>query len=185
MKADYRKSASLKSLSRRYYKGMYFVALRMLVGDTTKYLALVFGLAFSTTLVVQQGSIFTGLLRRTGAAIETIPQAEKAHVVGRFTWQIDADNQLFADGSYYYGKFTQRIAPTTVGSSLTSAPLTMALPPTSPFYPTAFIAGLTGGDPTQPIELAYRTVELGPRTDQAKVDDRVQWEFQGLQRGTA
>lgn len=55
---------------------MYYVALRMLMGDTTKYLALVFGLAFSTTLVVQQGSIFTGILRRTAAAIETVPQAE-------------------------------------------------------------------------------------------------------------
>ncbi len=48
----------------------------MLVGDTTKYLALVFGLAFSTTLVVQQGSIFTGIMRRTSAKIETIPQAD-------------------------------------------------------------------------------------------------------------
>src|SRR5213595_3680398 len=48
----------------------------MLMGDTTKYLALVFGLAFSTTLVVQQGSIFTGIMRRTSANIETIPQAD-------------------------------------------------------------------------------------------------------------
>jgi len=55
---------------------VYFVALRMLMGDTTKYLALVFGLAFSTTLVVQQGSIFVGILKRTCANIETIPQAD-------------------------------------------------------------------------------------------------------------
>ncbi|HYG75015.1 MAG TPA: ABC transporter permease [Planctomycetota bacterium] len=55
---------------------MYYIALRMLMGDTTKYLALVFGLTFSTTLVVQQGSIFTGLLRRTAASIETVPQAD-------------------------------------------------------------------------------------------------------------
>lgn len=55
---------------------MLYVAIRMLMGDTAKYMALVFGLAFSTTLVVQQGSIFTGILRRTGANIETIPQAD-------------------------------------------------------------------------------------------------------------
>jgi len=55
---------------------VYYVALRMLMGDTTKYLALVFGLAFSTTLVVQQGSIFTGILRRTCSNIESIPQAD-------------------------------------------------------------------------------------------------------------
>jgi len=55
---------------------MFFVALRMLMGDTTKYLALVCGLAFSTTLVVQQGSIFTGLMRRTAGGVEAIPQAQ-------------------------------------------------------------------------------------------------------------
>src|SRR5258708_2483222 len=55
---------------------MYYVALRMLMGDTAKYITLVFGLAFSTTLIVQQGSIFTGILRRTAAGIETIPQAD-------------------------------------------------------------------------------------------------------------
>ena len=103
---------------------------------------------------------------------ETIPEVEKANVVSRFTSQIDADNQFFAEGSYYYGKFTQRIAPTPVASFDTPAPLTMSLPPTSPYYPAAFVAGLKNGDPTQPIELFYRTVELGPRTVQAKVD---QW----------
>jgi len=55
---------------------MNSIALRMLLGDTTKFLALVFGLTFSTTLVIQQGSIFTGILRRAGVAIESIPQAD-------------------------------------------------------------------------------------------------------------
>ena len=106
--------------------------------------------------------------------IETIPESEKAHVVGRLTWQINADNQLFAEGSYYWAKFTQRGSPTPVASyeTIPYVPLSMALPPTSPYYPTAFVAGLPGGDPTLPLELIYRTVELGPRTDQAKVD---QW----------
>src|SRR5205814_2890176 len=36
------------------------------------------------------------------SVIETIPEAEKANFVGRLTWQIDADNQFFAEGSYYY-----------------------------------------------------------------------------------
>jgi putative ABC transport system permease protein len=55
---------------------VYYVALRMLMGDTTKYMALVFGLAFSVTLVVQQGSIFSGILRRTASSIESVPQAD-------------------------------------------------------------------------------------------------------------
>lgn len=48
----------------------------MLMGDTTKYIALVFGLAFSTMLIVQQGSVFTGLMGRTAAKIDSIPQAD-------------------------------------------------------------------------------------------------------------
>ena len=55
---------------------MYYVALRMLIGDTTKFLALVFGLTFSTTLIVQQGSIFTGIMRRTAANVERLPQVD-------------------------------------------------------------------------------------------------------------
>jgi len=55
---------------------MYYVALRMLMGDTARYLALVVGLAFSATLVIQQGSIFTGLMRRAASNVEKVPQAD-------------------------------------------------------------------------------------------------------------
>jgi iron complex outermembrane receptor protein len=104
------------------------------------------------------------------SVIETIPEAEKTNVFARFTRQLDSDNQLSADASYYSGKFTQRVSPTPVASYFTSTPMT--LPPTSPYYPAAYVAGLPGGDPTQPLELLYRTVELGARADQAKTE---QW----------
>ena len=94
---------------------------------------------------------------------ETIPEAEQANIFGRAAWQINAENQFFVEGAYYYGKFIQRISPTPVNSS-------MALPPGSPYYPTAYVASLPGGDPTLPLDLLYRTIELGPRTDQAIVD---------------
>ena len=45
------------------------VALRMLFGDRTKYLGLVFGVAFATLLVTQQGSTFVGLMERTASVI--------------------------------------------------------------------------------------------------------------------
>ncbi len=48
----------------------------MLIGDTTKFLALVFGLTFSTTLIVQQGAIFTGIMRRTAGNVERLPQVD-------------------------------------------------------------------------------------------------------------
>jgi putative ABC transport system permease protein len=48
---------------------MNFVALKMLVGDRLKYLALVAGVAFAALLITQQASIFTGYTRRTGSWI--------------------------------------------------------------------------------------------------------------------
>jgi len=41
---------------------MNFVALKMLFGDRAKYMMLLAGLTFSTMLIVQQGSIFWGLM---------------------------------------------------------------------------------------------------------------------------
>jgi len=46
-----------------------FVALRMLVGDRAKYLGMIFGVTFAAFLMVQQGSIFWGLLSRTAGFI--------------------------------------------------------------------------------------------------------------------
>jgi iron complex outermembrane receptor protein len=94
--------------------------------------------------------------------IETIPEVDKVSVLGHLTRQLGTQ-QLFAEVLYYTGDFIQRIAPAPVESSFTTTP--MILPPTSPFYPTAFVASLPNADPSQPLELYYRTLELGPRTD--------------------
>jgi putative ABC transport system permease protein len=48
---------------------MNFVALKMLVGDRLKYLALVAGVSFAALLITQQASIFTGYTLRTGSWI--------------------------------------------------------------------------------------------------------------------
>lgn len=48
---------------------MMILALRMLTGDRAKFLSITIGLSFSVMLIVQQGSIFTGLVRRSGAII--------------------------------------------------------------------------------------------------------------------
>ena len=48
---------------------MNFVALKMLVGDRLKYVALVAGIAFAALLITQQASIFTGFTLRTGSWI--------------------------------------------------------------------------------------------------------------------
>ena len=66
---------------------MNFVALRMLTGDRGKYLGLVFAIAFSTFLLENQTSIFVGILKRTGARIADVTDAE--------VWVMDADTQYF------------------------------------------------------------------------------------------
>ena len=51
---------------------MNFVALKMLFGDRAKYLMLLAGLMFSTMLIVQQGSIFWGLMMWSRSGISNI-----------------------------------------------------------------------------------------------------------------
>ena len=55
---------------------MYRVALWMLLRDRGRAVALIVGLAFATTLIVQQASIFTGIMRRTAMTVLSVPQAD-------------------------------------------------------------------------------------------------------------
>src|SRR3954465_2874359 len=48
---------------------MNFIAIKMLVGDRAKYLAIVMGLTFASLLITQQLAIFFGLMSRTFGAI--------------------------------------------------------------------------------------------------------------------
>jgi putative ABC transport system permease protein len=55
---------------------MNWIALRMLTGDRSKYLGLVFGVSFATLLMSQQVSIFMGILTRTGNQILDVRDAD-------------------------------------------------------------------------------------------------------------
>ncbi|MEM7754760.1 MAG: ABC transporter permease [Planctomycetota bacterium] len=55
---------------------MLTTALRMLLGDKTKCLGLVFGVAFSTLLICQQVSIFFGLLGRASSVVNDVREAD-------------------------------------------------------------------------------------------------------------
>ncbi|MFO0914239.1 MAG: ABC transporter permease [Pirellulales bacterium] len=65
---------------------MKWVALRMLVGDTAKYLGLVFGIAFATLLMTQQVSIFVGIMKRTASQILDVRDAQ--------LWVMDAKTRF-------------------------------------------------------------------------------------------
>jgi putative ABC transport system permease protein len=55
---------------------MNWIALRMLTGDRSKYLGLIFGVSFATLLMSQQVSIFMGILTRTGNQILEVRDAD-------------------------------------------------------------------------------------------------------------
>lgn len=48
---------------------MNWLAWKMLTGDRTKYLGIVFGVAVGSLLIAQQASIFVGLMRRTSSVV--------------------------------------------------------------------------------------------------------------------
>lgn len=54
---------------------MYRIALKMLIGDTAKYVGMVLSISFSALIITQQMAIFIGLMRRTYSAISDTPQA--------------------------------------------------------------------------------------------------------------
>jgi putative ABC transport system ATP-binding protein len=55
---------------------MLGVALKMLFGDRAKYLGLVFGVAFATLLITQQGAVFVSLMARTASVIVDAQEAD-------------------------------------------------------------------------------------------------------------
>lgn len=51
---------------------MWRIALKMLLGDTAKFCGILLGLTFAALLIMQQGSIFCGLMRRTAGMINDV-----------------------------------------------------------------------------------------------------------------
>ncbi|MDA0660754.1 MAG: ABC transporter permease [Planctomycetota bacterium] len=54
---------------------MSWIAMRMLIGDTAKYLGLIFGISFATLLMTQQISIFVGIMKRTASQVLDVRDA--------------------------------------------------------------------------------------------------------------
>src|SRR5438874_6623744 len=54
---------------------MNWVALKMLTGDRSKYMGIIFGVTFAALLIAQQASIFCGMMQRTASQINDIKDA--------------------------------------------------------------------------------------------------------------
>jgi putative ABC transport system permease protein len=71
---------------------MLGLALKMLFGDTAKYLMLVVGLFFATFLIAQQSSVFCGLMSWTTATLRNVPAP--IWVVDQKVEQVNETNPL-------------------------------------------------------------------------------------------
>src|SRR5919108_5842681 len=93
--------------ARRYCKSrlppggamMNFVAIKMLTGDRSKYLGLIFAIAFASFLLENQSSIFAGIMKRTTSQILDVTDAD-IWVMDNKTLYIDevkalTDNDLY------------------------------------------------------------------------------------------
>src|SRR5262249_12006867 len=107
--------------------------------------------------------------------IDILPQTETLAFLTRATFQLNADTQLFGEYSIAKQKSIFRISQTPASEATThldpatglTAPL--LYPAGGPYYPgngiTPAIPGVAlAGD----LDIYYRTVELGPRTNQVK-----------------
>lgn len=55
---------------------MYWIALKMLTGDRSKYLAIIFGVTFSCVLIAEQSAMFGGIMMRTTSQIRDVHDAD-------------------------------------------------------------------------------------------------------------
>jgi putative ABC transport system permease protein len=78
---------------------MNWVALRMLTGDRSKYLGIIFGIAFASLLMSHQVAIFCGLMGRTTSQIQDVQEADvwvmdaKAAYIDEISALVDNDLQ--------------------------------------------------------------------------------------------
>ena len=55
---------------------MYWIALKMLTGDRSKYWAIIFGITFACVLIAEQAAMFCGIMLRTTSQIRDIHDAD-------------------------------------------------------------------------------------------------------------
>lgn len=68
---------------------MYWIALKMLTGNRSKYLAIIFGISFSCVLIAEQSAMFCGIMMRTTSQIRDVHDAD--------VWVMNSDVRFFDD----------------------------------------------------------------------------------------
>ena len=77
---------------------MVWIALKMLTGDRSKYLAIIFGITFACVLIAEQSAMFCGIMMRTTSQIRDVHDAD-IWVMNRDVRSID-DLKAIADTAH-------------------------------------------------------------------------------------
>jgi iron complex outermembrane receptor protein len=102
--------------------------------------------------------------------IDIIPPSESLNAYGSARWQINPNMQLFFEAQYGKTESTARVSPPPVSSATILSGDPVLTIPGTPFYPTAFAT--TYGVNGQPLEVFWRGLELGPRTDKNTIEEQ-------------
>jgi iron complex outermembrane receptor protein len=117
------------------------------------------------------------------SVIDIVPPSESWNVYGSARWQFAPDHQAFLEAAWSKTESTARVSPTPVSSATVLNREPIFIQPTSPFYPTAWAAQV-GAEPGEPLEIFWRGLELGPRTDFNTIEQtRIVGGLQGLLAG--
>lgn len=108
--------------------------------------------------------------------VQSIPEVTTNSFFGSGRYQINADWQAYATGSWSQVENDFTIQPTPLSNLILygpngDIPSTFLLPPSSQYYPTA--AAIAAGVNGQPLNIRYRAYGLGLRNN---VDENTQWQ---------
>ena len=113
------------------------------------------------------------------SVIDIVPPSESWNVLGAARWRFHPDHEAFLEAAWSSTETTTRVSPPPISSAtiLTGDPVLTI--PSSPFYPHAL--AIERGVDGQPLEVFWRGLELGPRTDRFKTEQtRIVGGVQGL-----
>lgn len=102
------------------------------------------------------------------SVIDILPPSESYNAFGQAKFRLSPSAEAFVEGAWQKTKTVARSSPPPISSAtiLSGDPVTVS--PSSPFYPTALAQQM--GAAGQTLEVFWRGLELGPRTDSNEVE---------------
>jgi iron complex outermembrane recepter protein len=102
------------------------------------------------------------------SVIDIVPPSEAWNAFAGGRWQFHKDHQAFFEAAWNKNESIARVSPPPVSSATILSGDPVLTIPGTPFYPAAFAAQY--GLANQPLEVFWRGLELGPRTDKNTVE---------------